>query len=67
MKDIIKLAQELLRRRGLYSGVIDGIAGPETLKAVISAIGKKYELTSSPKRTEQYLVMFLQDYALSCG
>jgi hypothetical protein len=67
MKDIIKLAQELLRRRGLYSGVIDGITGPETLKAVISAIGKKYELTSSPKRTEQYLVMFLQDYALSCG
>lgn len=67
MKDIIRLAQEILCQRGLYSGAIDGLTGPKTLKAVISAIGRKYELTHSPKRTEQYVVMFLQDYALSCG
>ena len=65
--DVIRIAQDILKQRGLYSGRIDGLAGAKTLKAVITAIGSKYDLHSDPARAEEYCVMFLQDYAATLG
>lgn len=67
MVDIIKLAQSILRQRGFYSGPIDGLTGPMTLKAVMVAIGEKYKLPEDRRRCEEYCVMFVQDYASTVG
>ena len=65
--DVIRIAQDILKQRGLYSGRIDGLAGAKTIKAVITAIGSKYNLRSDPERAEEYCVMFVQDYAATLG
>ena len=65
--DVIRIAQDILKQRELYSGRIDGLAGAKTLKAVITAIGSKYDLHSDPERAEEYCVMFVQDYAETLG
>lgn len=67
MNDIIRLAQTILSQRGLYSGKIDGLAGQATMSATLAAIGKKYGLSQDNARAEEYAVIFLQDYAKSCG
>lgn len=67
MTDVIKIAQSVLAQRGFYSGEIDGLAGELTLKAVLVAIGPKYNLPNDPARAEEYCIMFIQDYAATLG